>query len=188
MLLLMLFLLLVIYPFFITYNMNNHTKIKESSAKEVIKNICFVILVSLIVLVIFYFLIEIYEDYIPSSNSSTCYNTGGWTYSCTGNQYIAAIVLSVMELIMIAHHFIVQRFIYKIFEYSNKVVKYIFMYCYIFIIYILSFWLIMFLFGLFTTIHFNSIFIEILRIIVVFTPTLLFTISLPIYAKKSKNK
>ena len=186
-LLIMLIPILVIYPFFISKSIDKHTVTKEPSIKEIIKNICLVCLISIISIIIIIYLLNMYDSLIPSSTSDLCSNTGGWTYSCQGDLHTVPILLVVIGLVIIAYHFLSQRFIYKVFEYSKGIFKYIYMYIHMFIIYFLNFWFLLYLYGLFISVHYSSILIELLRFLVFISPTCLFIISTLLYVHKNKN-
>lgn len=179
--------ILVIYPFFISKSIDKHTITKEPSKKQIVKNICLIFLISIISLIVIFHLLTIYDILTPSSTSSLCTNTGGWTYSCQGDTYTAPILLAAIGLIIIAYHFLSQRFVYKIFEYSKGVFKYIYMYIHMFIIYFLNFCLLIYLYGLLISVYYDSILIELLRFLVFISPTCLFIISTLIYSHKNKN-
>ena len=186
-LLIMLIPILIIYPFFISKYIDKHTITKEPSIKQITKNIGLISLISIISIIVISYLLNIYYSLIPSSTSSLCTNTGGWTYSCQGDTHTAPILLAAIGLVIIAYHFLSQKFVYKIFEYSKGVFKYIYMYIHMFIIYFLNFWLLLYLYGLFISVHYDSVLIELLRFFVFISPTCLFIISTLIYAHKNKN-
>ena len=186
-LLIILIPILVIYPFFISKSIDKHTLTKETNINEIIKNICLVCLISIIFIIIIIYLLYMYDSLIPNSTSSLCTNTGGWTYSCQGDTHTAPILLAAIGLVIIAYHFFSQRFVYKIFEYNKGIFKYIYMYIHMFIIYFLNFWLLLYLYGLFISVHYDLALIELLRFFVFISPTCLFIISTLIYAHKNKN-
>ena len=179
--------ILVIYPFFISKYIEKYTITKEPSIKQILKNLCLIILISIISIIPIVYLLNMYDSLIPNSTSDLCTNTGGWTDSCQGDLHTAPILLAVIGLIIIVHHFLSQKFVYKIFEYSKRVFKYIYMYIHMFIIYILNFWLLVYLYGLFTSVHYSSILIVLLLFLVFISPTCLFIISTLIYVQKNKN-
>ena len=178
---------LIIYPFLISKYIEKYTITKESNIKQIAKNICLIFLISIISIIVIIFLLNMYDSLIPNSTSNLCTNTGGWTYSCLGDTHNAPILLAAIGLIIIAYHFLSQKFVYKIFEYSKRVFKYIYMYIHMFIIYFLNFWLLLYLYGLFISVHYDSVFIELLRFFVFISPTCLFIISTLIYVLKNKN-
>lgn len=186
-LLIVLIPILVIYPFFISKSIDKHTITKEPSIKQIIKNISLICSISIISIISINYLLLMYLNLIPNSTSSLCTNTGGWTYSCQGDLHTAPILLVAIGLIIIAYHFLSQKFVYNIFEYSKGIFKYIYMYIHMFIIYFLNFWLLVYLYGLFISVHYSSILIELLRFLVFISPTCLFIISTLIYAHKNKN-
>ena len=179
--------ILIIYPFLISKYIENYTMSKEPSIKQILKNLCLIFLISIISIIPIVYLLNIYYNLIPDTTSNLCTNTGGWTYSCLGDTHTAPILLVVIGLVIIAYHFLSQRFIYKVFEYSKGIFKYIYMYIHMFIIYFLNFWFLLYLYGLFISVHYSSILIELLRFLVFISPTCLFIISTLIYVHKNKN-
>lgn len=186
-LLILLLPILIMYPYFISRAINKHTIAKETNKKQIIKNISLIFLISIISIIIILYLLIVYYSLIPSSTSDLCTNTGGWTYSCQGDLHTAPILLLIIGLVIIVYHFLSQKFVYKIFEYSKGLFKYIYMYIHMFIIYFLNFWLLLYLYGLFISVHYDSTLIELLRFFVFISPTCLFIISTLIYVHKNKN-
>ena len=117
---------LIIYPFLISKYIEKYTITKESNIKQIAKNIYLIFLISIISIIVIIFLLNMYDSLIPNSTSNLCTNTGGWTYSCLGDTHNAPILLAAIGLIIIAYHFLSQRFIYKVFEYSKGIFKYIY--------------------------------------------------------------
>ena len=179
--------ILIIYPFLISKYIEKYTITKEPSINQIAKNLCLIFLISIISIILIFYLLNMYESLIPSSTSSLCKNTGGWTYSCTVNTHTAPILLAAIGLTIIAYHFLSQKFVYKIFEYSKGIFKYIYMYIHMFIIYFLNYWILLYLYGLFTSVHYDSVFVALLRFFVFISPTCLFIISTLIYVHKNKN-
>ena len=182
--------ILLVYPFIISKIIDKNTiKSDEKSNKiAIFKNICLIIILSIISLLIISYLSSIYDDAIPDSTSNLCTNTGGWTYSCVGNSRIALILLPIIELVIIIYHFLSQRCVYNIFKHDNSIFKYIFMYVYMILIYLFNFIFIFYLYGLLISVYYKSYIVEILRFIVFISPTALFIISTIIYSIKNKNK
>ena len=105
-LLIMLIPILVIYPFFISKSIDKHTITKEPSIKQITKNIGLIFLISIISIFVIIYLLNMYYSLIPSSTSSLCTNTGGWTYSCQGDTHTAPILLAAIGLVIIVYHFL----------------------------------------------------------------------------------
>ena len=179
--------ILIIYPFLISKYIEKYTITKEPSIKQIAKNLCLIFLISIISITLIFYLLNMYINLIPDSTSNLCTNTGGWTYSCLGDTHTVPILLAAIGLIIIAYHFLLQKFVYKIFEYSKRIFKYIYMYIHMFIIYFLNFWFSLYLYGLFISVYYDSVFIELLRFFVFISPTCLFIISTLIYVLKNKN-
>jgi len=179
--------LLIMYPYFISKVINKYTFTKETDKIQITKNIILIFLFSITFMYIVIFLLDIYVSLIPVSSSSSCTNTGGWTYSCKGDIHTAPILLLIIGLVIIIYHFLSQKFVYEIFEYSNGIFKYIYMYIHMFIIYFLNFGLFLYLYGVLVSVHYDSILIELLRFLVFISPTCLFVVSTLIYMHKNKN-
>lgn len=183
-----LLLFLLVYPYVISRIIDKKiTKHKEENFKIIFINIGKIILFSILSLIFIIFLLNIYEDLIPNSASYLCTDTGGFTVSCSGNSCSASVLLFLMEIIITIQHFLSLKFIFKIFEYSNGIFKYFFMYVYMIIIYAFSFLFLFDLYGLFVSIYYDFIFVEILRFLVLISPICLFIVSTIIYGFKSKN-
>lgn len=181
-------LFLLFYPYFISRIIDKKiTRYKEDNIGIIFKNIGKILLLSIISLFFIIFLLNIYEDLIPDSTSYLCTNTGGFTVSCSGDLRSAPILLFLMEIIITIHHFLSLKFIFKIFEYNNGIFKYFFMYIYMIVIYAFSFLFLFDLYGLFVSIYYDFIFVEILRFLVLISPICLFIVSTIIYGFKSKN-
>lgn len=189
-LLIILTAILIIYPFIVSKTICKNTKQNdESNSKRLIlKNILKILLYSSLSLIIIEFLLDSYSNLIPSTKSDLCINNGGWIYSCKVNDHKIPILLLMMGIVITIHHFICQKFVYEIFKYTKNISKYIFMYCYMILVYILNFFLTLNLYGLFISIHFDLAIVEILRMIINFLPTTLFIISTFIYSLKNKQK
>ncbi len=171
--------LLLIYPYIISKGIIKKTKIikNKDNKKIIIKNIIKLILLTIITLFIMINILNLYMNTFPESTSKLCTNTGGFTYSCIGDTQNAPIYLLIIGIIIIIHHFISIKFIYKIFEYNSGLFRYVFMYIHIGIIYLFNFILLFYLYGLFISVHFDFILIELLRLIVFLLPSGLFLIS-----------
>ena len=112
--------LLIIYPFIITRIIDKHTKkSKEITVKNVVIELLKIIAFSVITFFIICFLLEKYFDLMPSSKSSLCTNTGGWTYKCKGD-YRTILMLLLMGSIITINHFLSQHSFYKICKFDNK--------------------------------------------------------------------
>lgn len=180
--------LLIIYPYFISKKISDNTTInKKTNNGTIVANIGKILGISLITLIIMGFLLSIYDGIFPDSTSDACTNGGGWIYSCEGNSKEALPILLSIGIVIAAHHFITQKFIYEIFKNSKKLFKYIYMYIHMFATYFLNIWLIFYLYGLFISLDFDSAIVENIRFFVTFSPTALYLVSTAIYKKKNKN-
>lgn len=179
---------LLFYPYIISKVIDRKIiRFKEDNLDIIFKSVGKILLFSILSLIFIIFLLNIYEGLIPDSTSYLCMNTGGFTFSCSGDLRSAFILLFLMEIIITIHHFLSLKSIFKIFEYNNGIFKYFFMYVYMIIIYAFSFLFLFDLYGLFVSIYYDFIFVEILRFLVLISPICLFIVSTIIYGFKSKN-
>ena len=178
---------LVIYPFFIAKNINKRINSNKCNIKKVLSNLGLLFLLSFVTFCIIAVLFGFYLDLTPHSSSNLCQNQGGWIYSCLVDSRKASIIITLLGGAVIIHHFRSLKFIYNIFEYSNKIFNYLFMYIYMGIIYFLNFWYFIFLYGVMGTVYFDSPVVELFRIFVTILPSALFIISIFIFKYKNKN-
>lgn len=186
---LILILVLILYPFVISKIISKKTKLPDKNNwKEILISILKISLCSIISLLTIGYLVILYNNLAPNSVAGLCLNTGGWTYSCTGDLQSSAKLLLPMEIVIIIHHFVSLSQINKIFKNSTNIFRYIFVFIYMIAIYFFSFFFLLNLYGLLTTIHFDSIFVEILRLITCISPAALFIVSIPIQYFISKRQ
>lgn len=175
--------LLLIYPFFIAKKIREIISSEETNIGQIFRNI-FILAASLIALIIAITpALEWFDNAMPSSTSGNCTNGGGFSYSCKGNDSLAIIPLLVLGIIITIHHFITLKYVYNIFKYCKNIFTYIFMYLYMGAIYVIDFFILLSLYGLFVSYSFNII-VNIIRIIIVILPFGLYFISYKI----NKNK
>ena len=180
---LIIIILLLIYPYFIAKKIREMIISEENSIPQIFRNI-FILAASLIALIIAITpALEWFDKAMPSSGSGNCTNGGGFNYSCRANDYLAIIPLLVLGLIIIIHHFITLKYVYNVFRYCKNIFTYIFMYLYMGAIYVIDFFILLDLYGLFVSYKFGLI-VNILRLIIVLLPFGLFLISYKI----NKNK
>ena len=177
----------IIYPFIISIFISKNNGFKEKDIKKILINIGKIILVSIIFLLVIIVLLDKYDNLIPSSSSNSCINLGGFTYKCKCDSILMPTILVSIGILIIIHHFICKKFIYKIFKYSSKWFSYLLMFIYMLLMYSLSFVLLVLLSGLFRSVYFDNIIIEILRVWVIISPFALFIISTIILAIKNKK-
>lgn len=181
-----LLVLFLLYPYIISRIIDKKIiKYKENSLEITFKNTCKIVLFSITALILLIFLLDIYKDLIPDSTSYLCTNTGGFTVSCSGDLRSVPL-LFLMGIIITIHHFVSLKSIFKIFEYNNGFFRYFFMYIYMIIIYVFSFLFLFGLYGLFVSVYYDFIIVEMLRFLVLISPICLFIISTIIYSFKSK--
>ena len=179
--------ILIAYPFGIAYVIDKFTKkSKDITIKKVAIETLKIILYSIVTVVIICLLIEKYYDLILLAKPKICINSGGFTYSCKGD-YRTIIMQLIMGIIITLHHFLSQHSIYKISKFNNKYLIYIFMYIYLIIIYLLNIAFAIFIYGLIASIHYDSVILEIIRLLIAILPSGLFVISTFIYVTKNKH-
>lgn len=181
----LIFIFLIVNPLMITKLISKKITYSETNNyRIIIKNIGLLILLLLAITLISIPFLQMYESASPNSTSNLCTNTGGWTYTCKGNNSLI-LYLIIIGILITIHHIISIKYIFIIFNNCKKIFSYIFMYIYMISLYIFNFWLLIFLYGLMSTIYFNNI-INFIRLIVLVLPILLFYIS--IWFKKSSIK
>lgn len=182
-------IILLIYTFIISKMISKYTKIKndKTNKRAIIENVLLIILYSLLSFFITGGLFNIYNSLIPSSTSELCVNTGGWTYSCQGDSINALGLLILMGIIIVIHHFLCQKSIYNIFAQTKSVIKYIINFIYMIVIYIYSLMSVLGLYGLFITVHYDLVVVEVSRFLIAILPTAMFIISTYIYYLKNKQ-
>jgi len=179
-----LIILLLIYPYFIAKKIRKIVSSKETIIIEIFKNL-FILAASLIALKIAITpALEWFDKLMPSSTSNQCASTTGIGYSCKITNSLAIFPLLALSIVFILHHILTLKYVYNLFIHCKSFFIYILMYLYIGSIYVIDFFVLLNLYGLFVQYKFNLI-INILRVIIVLLPWGLYYISYKI--KKSKQ-
>ena len=166
---------LLIYPFLVTRIIRKKVNGNKTNIVEILKNSFILILLIIGTIILSTPILTLYYENIPSSTSENCINTGGCTYKCNVNNFKYTIYLLIIGLILTIHHIISIKFIYNIFNNCKKIFSYVFMYIYISIIYFFDFILLIYLYGLLVILNYSTL-INILRLIVILLPLILFLI------------
>ena len=162
----------IIVPICIFVNKFSNSKIQKKENKTWI-SILKLVGYTVVFLCIIIFGVNYHDISLPDTTSDLCVNSGGWVYSCVGNEKVALIALTIIFVATIIYDKLCEREFYKI----CGIIQYILLILYLIFMSWISFLLFMCLGGLFVTIHYETKWLELFKIIVMFLPMSLFGLS-----------
>ena len=118
-----------------------------------------------------------YNTAFPSSTSDVCTSSGGWVYSCFVNWEEVIIPLFAMFLTIIIYYLLCEIEIHNMFRMTRGKLKYVALIFYLLLMVGFNLGMIIILYGLFISIYFDSMLMEIFRFVVAFLPMSIFAIS-----------
>ena len=181
-------LTLFIYSFVITFFIKkNINSTSNYNCKEILKNFFKLFIVDFITFIIISIMLEKYDYSMVNLSKEICFKSGEWDKTCYIDDNIALTNLLSIFMIFVAHHFFSIKYVYKIIKNSKKVFPYIFMYIRMILLSVATFFVLLYLYGLFTTYKYMYTITDIIRFITTSSLLTLYIVSTIIY-KIKKNK